>query len=366
MNSSGTIEDQIRQVDKIIKECEHSRKTLEQVSRRLDDLADEVKRYRDFLGHEKAHRDPTVYKTGNAERVTSHNESICGTLNNLTAQLSVEWAEKLRNIYNNLHSPPPSTPGSRSSDQSKLPKLSTSKPTFKMAHHRQSPIDIIADHVCHDGETCKPDTLNINYSPGDCCDVIVNEGGFRVNVKKNCNTYLNASHLPGNYQLAQFHAHWGCNASEGSEHLLNGKKLSGEVHFVFWNTNYSSFCEALEKDDGLAVIAVFLKEGKYNDNYHGLIDAVRKASGNSSPVAIPKDFHLEQLFPAPEHRDFVTYLGSLTTPPFNECVIWTIFTEPVEVSFGQLNVLRSIIPSNHRACQDRCGRIIKSSKVLDF
>lgn len=235
----------------------------------------------------------------------------------------------------------------------------------KAANQRQSPIDIIPQHVCCDNEICKADALNIDYKPGDCCDVIVNEGGFRVNVKRNCGTFLTANHLPSSkFELAQFHAHWGCNSKEGSEHLLDGKKLSGEVHFVFWNTSYASFNEAIEKPDGLAVVGVFLKEGKYNDNYHGLIDSVRKATGNNLPIAMPKDFHLEQLLPNPDKREFVTYLGSLTTPPFNECVIWTLFTEPVEVSYGQLNVLRNIIPANHRECQDRCGREIRSSYNL--
>ncbi|CAD6193351.1 unnamed protein product [Caenorhabditis auriculariae] len=117
MNSGGTIEDQIRQVDKVIKECDTSRKGLEQVSRRLDDLNDEVKRYRDFLGYEKARRDPALYKTNNAERLSVHNDSICGTLGSLTSQLSVEWGEKLRSIYASMGSPPPSTPGSRGSDR---------------------------------------------------------------------------------------------------------------------------------------------------------------------------------------------------------------------------------------------------------
>ena len=99
---------------------------------------------------------------------------------------------------------------------------------FSAAAQRQSPIDIIPQHVCCDTDVCKvslclsnlvltvsllngfcnhknfhisffvchlplpiffqADALNIYYKPGDCCDVIVNEGGFRVNVKRNCGT----------------------------------------------------------------------------------------------------------------------------------------------------------------------------------
>uniref|UniRef100_A0A915BFR7 Uncharacterized protein n=1 Tax=Parascaris univalens TaxID=6257 RepID=A0A915BFR7_PARUN len=116
-NGAVTIEDQIRTVDKVIKECEHSRKSLEQICRRLDDLNDEVKRYRDFLGHEKSRRDPALYKTNNADRPSVHNDSICGTMGSLTAQLTQEWTEKLRGIHNAIATPPPSTPSSRNSDR---------------------------------------------------------------------------------------------------------------------------------------------------------------------------------------------------------------------------------------------------------
>lgn len=98
-----------------------------------------------------------------------------------------------------------------------------------------------------------------------------------MNVKRNCGTceynglkiqsmsllsipVLTANHLPSSkFALAQFHAHWGSNSKEGSEHFLDGKQLSGEVHFVFWNTSYESFNVALSKPDGLAVVGVFLK-----------------------------------------------------------------------------------------------------------
>ncbi|PIO67996.1 carbonate dehydratase, eukaryotic-type [Teladorsagia circumcincta] len=174
---------------------------------------------------------------------------------------------------------------------------------------------------------------------------------------------LSASHLPGTYQLAQFHAHWSKDGSCGSEHLLNGKAMSGEVHFVFWNTKYESFCAAAEKDDGLAVLAVFIKEGHHSKNYAPLFEVIRKAIDTKHPSHMPKDFVLEQLLPPPGKRDYVTYLGSLTTPPYSETVIWTVLTTPVEVSKEQLNILRKIVSANYRECQKLCDRTIKASTV---
>ncbi|VDM96576.1 unnamed protein product [Thelazia callipaeda] len=99
-STSVTIEDQIRNVDKVLKECENCRKSLEQICRRLDDLNDEVRRYREFLGYEKTRREPTLYKTTNSDHVTVHNNAICCTIINLTNQLTQEWLEKLKSIHN--------------------------------------------------------------------------------------------------------------------------------------------------------------------------------------------------------------------------------------------------------------------------
>jgi len=114
----STIEDQIRQVDKVIKDCDASRKTLEKLTRRLDDLYDEVKRYRDYLGYEKGHRDPALYKTNNVDRPSVYNDQICSTMSQLTTQLTQEWMDKLRAIHGMMQPPPPSPAGSaRSNDR---------------------------------------------------------------------------------------------------------------------------------------------------------------------------------------------------------------------------------------------------------
>jgi len=110
---SQTIEDQIRAVDKVIKDCDNSRKNLDQISRRLDELNDEVKRYREFLGHEKSRRDPALYKTVTSEQLSPYNDDICGIMSNLTFQLTKEWNDKLGSISTSLNPQTPSTPNSK-------------------------------------------------------------------------------------------------------------------------------------------------------------------------------------------------------------------------------------------------------------
>lgn len=61
------------------------------------------------------------------------------------------------------------------------------------------------------------------------------------------------------YKLQQWHCHWGARDGEGSEHTVDGRAYSGELHLVHWNTSkYNSFPEAAGQADGLAVLGVLL------------------------------------------------------------------------------------------------------------
>ncbi|KAK0405853.1 hypothetical protein QR680_018237 [Steinernema hermaphroditum] len=228
--------------------------------------------------------------------------------------------------------------------------------------NRQSPIDICSQNICYLPKLCKAEKLNIDYNKGDCHELMTTDHGWMVKVRTDCQTVLQADHLTSEYKLAQFHAHWARDGSRGSEHLLDGKALSGEMHFVFWNTRYGSFEEAVKHGDGLAVLGVFLKEGEHaNDAYQPLVECVQKALATKGSVAVPADFDVLSLIPKLEQRDFCTYLGSLTTPPFAECVVWTVLKTPVNISKEQLDVFRQIVSDNVRPCQELYGRVVKSS-----
>ncbi|XP_046839824.1 carbonic anhydrase 2-like [Xenia sp. Carnegie-2017] len=56
--------------------------------------------------------------------------------------------------------------------------------------------------------------------------------------------FISGGGLPGTYQLAQFHFHWGNDSTKGSEHTVNGKKYAAELHLVHVNTKYSGLNEA--------------------------------------------------------------------------------------------------------------------------
>ncbi|KHJ76416.1 hypothetical protein OESDEN_23964 [Oesophagostomum dentatum] len=91
----------------------------------------------------------------------------------------------------------------------------------------------------------------------------------------------------------------------------------------------------------MAVLAVFLVEGKYNHDYGHITGSILEARSTMGPVAVPDTFDLSRLLP--RGSDYIFYEGSLTTPPYTECVLWTVMLRPVEVSVNQVTLCTSLL-----------------------
>ncbi|BES90969.1 carbonic anhydrase [Nesidiocoris tenuis] len=205
---------------------------------------------------------------------------------------------------------------------------------------RQSPVDINTSKATSDG-SLNNSPLQCSY-PSNCCYRIVNTGyGWRVDTYCE-DTALSGGPLSEVYKLEQFHCHWGESNAAGSEHTVDGKSYAAELHLVHWNSEkYSSFKEAARQPDGLAVLGVFLEVGNVdNDGLENIIGLIPKIIHKGQDAATSFDMDFNSLLPESKH--YWTYLGSLTTPPCNECVIWTVFKDPVKISERQLAAFRNL------------------------
>ena len=54
-------------------------------------------------------------------------------------------------------------------------------------------------------------------------------------------------------------------------------------------------------------------------------------------------------------------MGSLTTPPCSEGVLWMVIKQPAAVSPEQVGVFSRLYPMNARPVQQAAGRLIKQS-----
>ena len=166
---------------------------------------------------------------------------------------------------------------------------------------------------------------------------IVNNGHtIQVNTDKGCSCSIEGTA----YGLAQFHFH------HPSEHLLSGKALQMEMHFVH-----------KAQSGALAVIGVFVQEGAANALLAPVFDHMPAKEGGEHPLA--PAFDPSGFFPA--ERAYYRYMGSLTTPPCSEGLTWTVFKEPIEASREQIQKFAALFPHNARPVQKRNHRFLLES-----
>ena len=155
--------------------------------------------------------------------------------------------------------------------------------------------------------------IQVNYAPGSIMEI----GGK-------------------DYALLQFHFH------SPSEHLVQGKPYDMIAHLVH-----------KASDGSLAVIGVFLTEGKENSLIQKVWDYLPAKAGEKKTVA---EVTLNVADLLPKDMSYYHYYGSLTTPPCTEGVAWYVLKTPVEVSAKQLAQFRAVMHGNVRPPQPLHGR----------
>ena len=194
---------------------------------------------------------------------------------------------------------------------------------------RQSPIDI------RDGIKVNLDPVQFDYKPSSF-RVIDNGHTVQVNVGPG-----NSIEVMGRrYDLLQFHFH------RPSEERINGKQFDMVAHLVH-----------KDLDGRLAVVAVLLERG----SAHPLVQSV----WNNLPLEKGEDVAarttLDMNTLLPTERSYFTYMGSLTTPPCSEGVLWMVMKTPMPIAPDQIGVFSRLYPMNARPLQSVAGRLIKES-----
>jgi carbonic anhydrase len=144
------------------------------------------------------------------------------------------------------------------------------------------------------------------------------------------------------YALQQFHFH------KPSEEKINGKAYDLVAHLVHQSASGK-----------LAVVAVLFEAGKEQALLRTLWTHLPLET--DKPVLRP-EVKINPLDLLPAKRGYYTFLGSLTTPPCSEGVLWLVLKSPVQVSKEQLAGFATIYKNNVRPVQPVNGRLIKESR----
>lgn len=196
---------------------------------------------------------------------------------------------------------------------------------------RQSPIDI--------GDSIKVDLegIRFDYKP---TLFRIEDNGHTIQVTPAEGNTIKV--MGRTYELKQLHFH------RPSEEKVGGKRFDMVVHLVH------------KDDDGnLAVVAVLLEKGEQEQALiQTLWNNMPLEVGQSLSPSTPID--LNKLLPA--DRAYYTYMGSLTTPPCSEGVLWMVFKQPVAVTPEQVSVFSRLYRNNARPIQPGFGRLVKESR----
>ena len=209
------------------------------------------------------------------------------------------------------------------------------KPEFNLcaAGRRQSPISI-EDNATLQGPA---EPIQFNYLPSN--GTVVNNGHtIQVDVQGDNSITVRGSR----YRLLQFHFH------TPSEEQINFKRFPMVAHLVHRNA-----------EGQLAVVAVLMDLGAASP----LIDKVwtYMPLDTGDRVRMPNELlNLTELLPTDQR--YYQFMGSLTTPPCSEGVLWMVLKAPVTLSTAQLKLFTQLYPNNARPIQPLNARPVRDAQ----
>ena len=194
---------------------------------------------------------------------------------------------------------------------------------------RQSPIDI------QGGIRVQLEAIAFDYKAAPF-RVVDNGHTVQVNVAAGSSIEV----MGRRYELQQFHFH------RPSEERIDSKQFDMVVHLVH-----------KDLEGRLAVVAVLLERGSALPVVQSVWNNLPLEKGDEVVVRAVLD-------PAtllPVERSYFTYMGSLSTPPCSEGVLWMVMKSPMSVSADQISIFARLYPMNARPIQAASGRLIKES-----
>jgi carbonic anhydrase len=208
----------------------------------------------------------------------------------------------------------------------------TLSPTYALCGRgqRQSPIDIV------DGLPVDLEPPQFKYKPG-LFGVVDNGHTVQVTVAPGSSFELGGRR----WELNGFHFHL------PGEERIDGKGYEMSVHLTH-----------RDAQGRIAVVALLVQEGDENPGVQTVWNHLPLERGEV--VQATTEFDPSVLLPA--SRRHFTYMGSLTTPPCTEGVLWLVMQQPITVSSAQRRVFARLHPMNARPIQPLGGRLIKQSR----
>ncbi|XP_073138239.1 alpha carbonic anhydrase 7-like [Henckelia pumila] len=182
---------------------------------------------------------------------------------------------------------------------------------------KQSPIDIVNE------VEVVPDLGRLHRYHKPSYATLVNRG-HDITVKWNRAGYIQINGTI--FELKQVHWH------SPSEHTLHGRRFEMEAHLVHQS-----------KDNRIAVVGILYKIGRPADTFLSMIEYELRSMIHTGDIERSIGVMDPNVIEFGSRDYYYRYMGSLTTPPCTEDVIWTIVGKVSTVTREQVNLMRKAV-----------------------
>ena len=128
-----------------------------------------------------------------------------------------------------------------------------------------------------------------------------------------------------------------------SEHHLDGFAYPMEVQL-----------HHRDGDGHRVVLSIIVQEGKTNPHLATLLQNIPQ---QRDKLQVFEQVNFNPVRFLPQNKRFYRYVGSMTTPPCQEGVVWLVFQQPIDASVSQLVQLHELMGDNVRPLQPLNGRL---------
>ncbi|KAG8091291.1 hypothetical protein GUJ93_ZPchr0011g28370 [Zizania palustris] len=216
-------------------------------------------------------------------------------------------------------------------------------PEYKLCGEgkKQSPVDIITKQAIPNPSL---DSLNRTYAAAD--STLINNGkDISMTFEAGKVGTVTVGGKVYRFKRVQWHS--------PSEHTINGQRFPLEAHLVHGSD-----------DGGVTIIAILYKYGSPDSFYFQLKKKLAELAGDkcnygeeNAQVAVGL-VHMRSM--QKRTGSYFRYMGSLTTPPCTENVIWNVLGKIRHISKEQVDLLAALLPAGDaRPSQPLNGRTVQ-------
>ena len=147
----------------------------------------------------------------------------------------------------------------------------------------------------------------------------------------------------------------------GKTYALDSVRFLRPAEFTVAGRSFAMEAQLLHRaaDGAQAVVSVLFETGAENRFVQTALNDLPLDPGGS---VMPPGRAIDPTDLLPAGRRYFTFMGSLSTPPCAEDVLWLVFKETQQASPEQLAILQRLYPPNARPVQPTNGRIVKESR----